>query len=485
MNKIIFLYRKTETESKCIPKSKLNLLCAQFCKKFKISLNSVKFIYNQKELNLKLTQKDLEKSPFDKIYLIIVFDKKEQKQNDKIVIQSKILKCPKCAKFLKIIINDDNPLLYECEKGHEFDNLLSERKKNICCVCTKDIIGEYHICKFCNKYVCSSCNLCIHEHYVLQLQMVNNYNFPMENMNMDNNKQFIGTNGKITITYINDKKYINNFFMRIKIFGTYFVNNNRNKCTIIYQGKNYDLNEEFIFYESNDNLLEITLIGINNITDMSCMFEGSSLFKLDGISDLNTSNIIDMSYLFSGCSSLKILPDISNWNTRNVTDLSYMFSGCKSLEYLPDISKWNTSNVKNMSNMFSGCSSLLYLPDISKWDTSKVNNMGGIFHECSKLSSLPDITKWNTFNLNNIAGMFSGCSSLVYLPDISKWEIYKLKNISYLFSNCISLSSLPDISKLNFYNKNNYKENMFSKCISLINTNAKKDNFNILNNDYI
>ena len=477
------MYRKKETEVECSPKTTMNFLCEQFCKKFNISLNSVNFIYNEKKLNLKLTQKDLEKSPFNKINLIIVFDNNKQKKNDKIVIQSKVLKCPKCQKFLKIIINDDSPLLYECEKGHEFDNLLSERKKNVCWVCTKDIIGEYSICKFCKNYVCSSCNLCIHEN------IENFFNPKMTIMN--SNKQINETqfpNDKITISYMTNKNfnnYINDFDNSIKIFGTYFVNNNRDKCRIIYKGKNYDLNEEFFYKQGNDYLLEITLIGINNITDMSCMFEGSSLFKLDGISNWDTSNITDMSYLFSGCSSLKILPDISNWNTRKVTDLSYMFSGCKSLEYLPDISKWNTSNVNNMSNMFSGCSSLIYLPDISKWDTSKVTNIGGIFHECKKLSSLPDISKWNTNNLNNIAGMFSGCSSLVYLPDISKWKIYNVKNISYLFSNCISLSSLPDISKWNFDNNNN-KANMFSKCISLINTNINKtNNFNFLNNNYI
>ena len=34
-----------------------------------------------------------------------------------------------------------------------------------------------------------------------------------------------------------------------------------------------------------------------------------------------------MSYLFYGCSSLKILPNISNWNTGNVINMSYMFCG--------------------------------------------------------------------------------------------------------------------------------------------------------------
>ena len=50
------------------------------------------------------------------------------------------------------------------------------------------------------------------------------------------------------------------------------------------------------------------------------------------------TNVKDMSYMFSRCSSLSELPDISNWNTTNVKDLSDIFRRCESLSSLPDIS---------------------------------------------------------------------------------------------------------------------------------------------------
>ena len=62
-----------------------------------------------------------------------------------------------------------------------------------------------------------------------------------------------------------------------------------------------------------------------------------------------------MSYMFSGCKSLKELPDISKWDTKNVTNMRGMFYDCNSLNNLPDISKWDTKNVIDMSVMFSGC----------------------------------------------------------------------------------------------------------------------------------
>ena len=57
-----------------------------------------------------------------------------------------------------------------------------------------------------------------------------------------------------------------------------------------------------------------------------------------------------MSYMFSGCFSLKNL-NLFNFNTQNVKDMSYMFSGCSSLTNL-DLSNFNTQNVKDMSYMF-------------------------------------------------------------------------------------------------------------------------------------
>ena len=112
----------------------------------------------------------------------------------------------------------------------------------------------------------------------------------------------------------------------INIFGAEFVKNNKNKCKMIIDNKEYEISEKYNIKYYNDNILEIKLKLIENVTDMSCMF--------------------------NGCSSLSSLPDISKWNTNNVTNMSYMFSCCSSLSSLPDISKWNTNNVTNMSCMF-------------------------------------------------------------------------------------------------------------------------------------
>ena len=56
--------------------------------------------------------------------------------------------------------------------------------------------------------------------------------------------------------------------------------------------------------------------------------------------------------LFEECSALESLSYISDLDTKNITDISYMFSKCSSLEYIPDISNWNTSNIPNLVSLF-------------------------------------------------------------------------------------------------------------------------------------
>ena len=83
----------------------------------------------------------------------------------------------------------------------------------------------------------------------------------------------------------NDKK--------VKIFGSEFVKNNKDKCQIIYEDKEYELNEYFIISDNIKDELKIKLRGINNIINMSCIFyECSSLLSISNFSNWNTSKVL-------------------------------------------------------------------------------------------------------------------------------------------------------------------------------------------------
>ena len=223
-----------------------------------------------------------------------------------------------------------------------------------------------------------------------------------------------------------DMEYIpvmnNNMNNRIRIFGKTFVDNNKDKCKIIFseKGSEYELKEfldEIAPKYQYPTPIQFKLKGINNITDASDMFSGCNLlFSLPDISKLNTSKITKMAGIFHRCTSLLSLPDISKWDTSNITDMNYMFGCCGKLLSLPDISKWDTFNVCNMKGLFNSCISLKSLPDISKWNTSNVEDMSYMFNQCRSLISLPDLSKWNISNLRIYKNMFLDCKNSLNIP---------------------------------------------------------------------
>ena len=97
-------------------------------------------------------------------------------------------------------------------------------------------------------------------------------------------------------------------------------------------------------------VVKADIVSDNNIIPSSTVeasFKGS-----------NTSNVINMSFMFYKCSGLKSL-DLSNFNTSNVTGMNNMFGLCNSLTSL-DLSGWNMSKVNSSysTGMFKGCTAL-------------------------------------------------------------------------------------------------------------------------------
>ena len=257
---------------------------------------------------------------------------------------------------------------------------------------------------------------------------------------------------------------------QIDIFGKKFISNNLNKCKIIFNDNEYDLS--YNFYASDLSSLysgELTIIlkGINNIINMSSMFENCRYIRsLSGLNKINTSRVINMKNMFSGCSELIGLPNMNKWDTSNVISMEEMFSGNILLKQLPDISKWDVSNVTSMMMMFNNCESLLSLPDISKWNMSSNTDMRYMFCNCQKLFILPDISKWNLINVKNMTSLFKDCISLISLPNISNWNTSNVITMNDLFQNCRSLTFIPDISKWNIINVSDFSYS-FLGCTSL------------------
>ena len=147
-------------------------------------------------------------------------------------------------------------------------------------------------------------------------------------------------------------------------------------------------------------------------------------------SNIDTSNITNMNYMFLNCSNLTSL-DLSNFNTSNVTYMYSMFNGCSNLTSL-DLSNFNTSKVMDMSSMFSKCSNLTSL-DLSNFNTSKVTDMHSIFNDCSNLTYL-DIRNFDFTKVISDSNMFnkvpSNCEIIVKDDTAKKWIFARRKDFT-------------------------------------------------------
>ena len=76
----------------------------------------------------------------------------------------------------------------------------------------------------------------------------------------------------------------------------------------------------------------------------------TNVTEIEGLSQLDTSNVTDMWKMFKDMSSITSL-DVSGFDTSNVTDMRSMFYGMSSVTSL-DLSVFDTSNVTTMQDMF-------------------------------------------------------------------------------------------------------------------------------------
>ena len=168
-----------------------------------------------------------------------------------------------------------------------------------------------------------------------------------------------------------------------------------------------------------------------------------NLQTIQGLENLDTSQVTNMAFMFTFCESLTSL-DVSHFDTSQVTDMYYMFGHCYSLTNL-DLNHFDTSHVTNMSEMFEMCYDLTSL-DLSNFNTSQVTNMRNMFGDCDYLTNL-DVTHFNTSQVTNMFGMFGDCHSLLGL-DVSRFDTSQVTDMSFMFSYCSSLTNL-DLSHFN------------------------------------
>jgi len=253
---------------------------------------------------------------------------------------------------------------------------------------------------------------------------------------------------------------VNNYLPIITGTGLTIVNSNAiktgNSYSVTVNISYIDDNTDFglSFYTSDNtkinfyNLTEVNNLTISTLTNIPLSKSGYQFAGLTKISIYSATNTV-VPIIFPNTSLLKCFyncsnfnSDISKWDTSNIQNMSYMFSGCSAFD--KSIVNWDTSSVQNMSYMFSGCST--FDKKISFWNISNVIDMSYMFNGCiaftnamTQMNPNTVSNSWNTSNVTDMSYMFNGCTA--FYQNISDWDTSNVTNMSYMFYNCINFNS--------------------------------------------
>lgn len=188
-------------------------------------------------------------------------------------------------------------------------------------------------------------------------------------------------------------------------------------------------------------------------------FQGCANLDLSSVHDgLDLTGISKMYNMFNNCSSLTTINNINSWNTSEIDDMSEMFSGCTNFN---QALSFDTSAVTNMDNMFFNA---ITFNSPLTFNTESVITMKGMFTSCE---SFDQALSFNTSVVENMSYMFIGTyvfnSPLTFTSTTSVTNMTSMFFAASVFDQALSFdtSSVTNMSNM-FTHANAFDQNIGS-----------------------
>ena len=181
---------------------------------------------------------------------------------------------------------------------------------------------------------------------------------------------------------------------------------------------------------------------------LAYMFSGlKNLTTIKGLSNLQTSNITSIAYLFYGCNSLKSLSTddlkiLTHFDAGTPISMNSLFTGCHALNklYLPY--NFVTQSVTDISHMFDGCTNLNSIQGLDKFNTSSVTDMSYMFRWDYEMKDL-NLSNFVTSKVTNMKEMFNkGSGNSFEKLDLQNFDMRNVTDTTDMFANNNNLSEL-------------------------------------------
>lgn len=195
---------------------------------------------------------------------------------------------------------------------------------------------------------------------------------------------------------------------------------------------------------------------------------------------INLNDVTDVSYLFNGCSQITEFDYYIN-NNDSITNATCMFSGCTSLQRFFTNQQFDFSKANGQQDCFRGCSNLVTAPHIifgrgsaasffrecTKLTTvqreiiaNDVSSVNAFFYKCLSLVNGP--TNFSAINATDIGSLFDECTSIQAVPTVIDFP--RAITANYLFRKCYRLNKAPTLINLPVATD---IRDMFMDCTSL------------------
>ena len=239
------------------------------------------------------------------------------------------------------------------------------------------------------------------------------------------------------------------------IYKTYPLNGGTYTTTKYGLPRIYSDNSNYTFDGYED--IEITLLDGSTTTDVTTtcdqvakvklwFLETTAAVKFDGYSTsspviktmlyCNTSNLIDMSYMFSSCSKIETI-NLSNWEVNYTVSCNSTFTTCTEVTEIFLPKKFSPINILAM---FQNCNSLIEIHGLERIEHLTSGSNRRTFENCYSLKkvSMPYLDASLATRLDT---MFLNCTSLEEI-DFSHIKINDSCIVTTFLNNCTSLKSI-------------------------------------------
>lgn len=205
-------------------------------------------------------------------------------------------------------------------------------------------------------------------------------------------------------------------------------------------------NLQTLRFNYNPNLEELDInLDTSNLTSMNNLFRWARKLKEEAIpfEMFSTSNVTNMSGVFSHCESITDYPRLHLWDFTNVTNAGGMFEYNKSIREF-NLDYFAPVGLTSATAMFYN-NSIMETVNLPNLNTSLVTSFQGMFGKNPKLTTLN--LDFDFSSATTLANLFDGCTVLEGFNVISE-DAPNVTTVESMFRDCSSITDLGGFDKL-------------------------------------